>query len=243
MKLKAKYILILIALLDVLISGCENKDLNDEINERIYSFDTLDLLNVKNDIHVILIQDSLNYILISAPEEMQPDLSPIMEEDDIILENRSRNKIFNRYNQRVEAELHFSDFRYLFYQGAGDITSNDTIRMERFQIASNGATGTIDLWVDIKGISMGLSTGTLDVILRGKADAVSVWSTSYTKLDLLELDAKKVNIRNNSPSDNYVKALESLNAKVQSIGNIFYSGEPSTINLEETGSGKLIKLD
>jgi len=227
----------------IILASCEISAFKDDITEKDYSFDTLMMLNVKNDINVIFIQDSFDFIKIKAPEGLHEKIFPEIKYDTIILKNNNRSKIINRYNQNVTAELHYTDFRIFFFQGGGNVSSSDTMKMKNLSIWSNGASGIINLTVKNDYMHFGLSTGNIEIEIHGETESLSLWTTSYCFVDMLDLKTKSVNIRNNSPMDCYINVLEKLTAKTEYTGNIYYKGNPSEKVIAETGSGKVLKTN
>ena len=225
-----------------LIVSCEMDKYADSITEVRYDFDLVRMINVKNDINVILVQDSLNYISVSAPEEMQELVKPEFKGDTIALTNNNKGKILNRYGYEVTVEVHFTDLKVLFLQGGGKISNIDTIQLDYLGIWTNGAIGQMHMNCEIGNIHLGLSTGNIEMVLKGKTDFLEIWTTSYVVMDFLKLDSKKVSIRNNSPTDCYVNVQEHLVSNVQSVGNVYYKGNPPVLEIKETGKGKTIKL-
>ena len=115
--------------------------------------------------------------------------------------------------------------------------------MRELKIWSNGATGNIELNIENEIIKMALSTGSLNIDIHGETNNLSAWTTSYANVYLLNLSADKVNIRNNSPMDCYVNVSNTLNAKVEYSGNIYYKGDPGETEIVEAGSGRVLKIN
>ena len=227
----------------ILLNSCNFDNSQDDVTSKDYYFDSLRVINLKNDIHMILIQDSLNFIRMLAPENRHDEVEPEFISDTVILTNKKGLEIFNRYNHKIEAEIHFSTLNYIFHQGGGEIRSEDTIRLHNFSIATNGASGNIMITVDTDYLGIGLSTGTLQLNVKGKTDILSIWSTSYALPDFYSLKASKVVARNNSSVDFYMNVTDNLKAETQYLGNIYYKGNPTVTEIKESGSGKIIQVD
>lgn len=222
-------------LLIMLVSAC-----SEEAGSERYAFSSLYKLTVSNDISIRLIQDSANYIRISGPAGIVKHVIPSIEDDTIAITNSTK---IVYYNQEVWADIHFTDFKFLLLYGGGEVINEDTIRFTRFSIGSNRAIGHVNLCLNSDNLSVGLSTGALDLNLTGHVKHASIWSTAPGFIDMLALEAETLNCTNSSSNDCYVWATKKLNAKADYSGDIYYKGNPESLIVPPGQEDKVISLD
>ena len=82
-------------------------------------------------------------------------------------------------------------------------------------------------------------TGSLT--LTGSCDQINLALTSYGFYYGQELDCKIANVTNEGEGDLFVHATDTLTATIKRVGNIYYSGNPNQLNLQDFGEGEIVK--
>jgi hypothetical protein len=219
------------------MNGCELSTQMEGTTEKTYDFEALSFLHMKNHINLTLVQDSMNYIKVIAPENLQKGLKPEISGDSIVLRDKNGMQWKGRYSYDVQMELHFTTMRIMFLFGSGHIDNRDTLHFDLFDIWTNKSSHIIDLTLDANYFHLGLSTGSSDIYISGKANSASVWSTSYSMVNMLELETDIVDVHNNSTNHIYVYPINQLKSLVGYSGNVYYKGSPGIIDTSRTGSG------
>ena len=79
---------------------------------------------------------------------------------------------------------------------------------------------------------------------RGNANSTRFWPRGNSQVDASELFSQNCYVYNNSIGDCYVNVSQKLEARLNTIGNVIYSGNPKEIVIiEESGSGKVLPAD
>jgi hypothetical protein len=81
------------------------------------------------------------------------------------------------------------------------------------------------------------------VALKGFCEISYLYAAGFGRIDNRGLVSKFVYVNNKSSNDLYLQVTTELGATIENIGNIYYSGNPSVVNLNQIGTGKLIKQD
>jgi hypothetical protein len=118
----------------------------------------------------------------------------------------------------------------------------DTLVLPALKIQSLGKAGEFDLIIDVDMFQ--LATGSDNAaayIIKGKAVHSRIWPRGSSVIDASELYIDSAYVYNNSIGDCSVSVNNSLEVRLNALGNIYYYGNPQINIIEESGSGKLLK--
>ena len=196
-------------------------------------------ITIYDDINLILINDSLNYINILGPKNLVDLIEIIQNDNNTYIKNNNKCD-FLRRNREINIEYHYKDLKLVKLEGYGSLTNtgkiNHSIRIEAFNSLS-----TISLKLNNDSNKIILQNGSTDVKLSGNCNYFYIYDESYAQLKAFDLEAKKVHIHSNSISNSQINVLEELNAEIRNKGNVYYKGNPSVIKNTSTSTGRLIQ--
>ncbi len=130
----------------------------------------------------------------------------------------------------------------LIVYDAAKLFTVDTLKTPNLNIIFKSEIGYSNLTVDCKVFQFSVWFGTGDYYLQGKADYFAVGPHYLSFIYAQNLKSKDCRAYSNSMGDLYINTNNLLYVKIQNEGNIYYSGNPNKIIVEEdTGKGKLIK--
>jgi hypothetical protein len=98
----------------------------------------------------------------------------------------------------------------------------------------------MDVKADILHANM--HTGNADIILTGQCNECFIYGRGNGFIRTEKLQSQYVYVNNISSGDYFIWAENKIDALVQYIGNVYYKGNPTIINKEESNKGKLIPL-
>ena len=130
----------------------------------------------------------------------------------------------------------------IFYHGAGNVSSTDTIRQNHFTIDCDEGSGSINLKLIADSVDAIIRTRNADISLSGYGNYTLVYCAGEGSVNLSQFTARDVNIASSSIRDNMVNVTGNLYASILYLGNVYYSGNPINIQSQITSSGKLIHL-
>tara|TARA_B100001057_G_C22732209_1_gene904281 strand:- start:435 stop:1160 length:726 start_codon:yes stop_codon:yes gene_type:complete len=198
-----------------------------------------DEITIYDDINLILINDSLNYINIQGPKNLI-DLIEIIQNDNHTSIKNNNKCSFLRKNRDINVEYHYNSLNLVQLEGHGDLSNSLEIN-HSILIKAVNSLSSINLKVDNDSIKIILQNGSTDVKLSGKCNYFYIYDESYAPLKAFNLEADKVHIHSNSISNAQINVLKDLNAEIRSKGNVYYKGNPSVIKNTSTSSGRLIQ--
>src|SRR5262249_43050235 len=138
------------------------------VNHSLSSFDAI-ILN--DNINLVLTQDSTNEIKITAPDNIQPNIILLIENNTLTISNSTECEWLRNPNEKVTAKLSFRNINKIDYRGSGNITNTDTLRLDALQIESNEGAGNIELTVNNRYTGSYIYQENAEVILHGKTES------------------------------------------------------------------------
>ncbi|MFZ4520994.1 MAG: head GIN domain-containing protein [Bacteroidales bacterium] len=206
-------------------------------DRHISDFDSIRVFDYMN---IILKQDSINKVSVETGENIASGIVTELSGRELILRNTNKCNWLRSYSKPVNVYISVRNLLKIHYESSGNITCTDTLRNGYLKIDMWGGCGTIDLKVHIGDGYFIQHMGTATLILNGICNISSVFAGDYGLLQLKGLKTGYTFVTNSGSNDCYVNAKHSLGATINSIGNIYYSGDPEEIKSTINGSGKLI---
>ncbi len=125
------------------------------------------------------------------------------------------------------------------------LTTADTLRIPAFRLQSLGKAGEFDLVLNVDRFNVTTgSDNTGYYVFRGKARSARYWARGSSIMDASGLEAEDVYVFNNSIGDCQVFVSRRLEARLNSAGNVFYTGGPDEVVVtEESDTGRLIPVN
>lgn len=238
-----------LVLLSILYS-CEKSSLTDcfkntgPVTTEEREVDDFNHILLRHNVNLHLRQAEKNKITVKAGGKLIKKIKTTVN-DDGQLEIRNNNSCnwVRSFDTPIDVFLDFVKLDSIEYRSTGDILAEETLFLDTLKIDVLEGSGMIELKVDAHVVFCGLTYGTADIVLTGKCEISYVYSAGFGRIDNRDLSSKFVFVNNKSSNDVYLQATIDLGATIENIGNIYYTGNPPTINLNKTGTGKLIKLD
>jgi hypothetical protein len=200
------------------------------------------LINLNDNVSLILTTDSMSPLVVEAGRNILGGISTTVENGQLTIGNNNTCNWLRDYSKPINVYISAQKVWKIKYNGSGDVTTTGILKLDSLAVEVWGGCGTIDLSLDVWQGSFSLNMGTVDFRLRGVSAITSVYSGDYGLYDGRNLKTGYTFITNKSSNDCYVWAINSLNATIQSIGNIYYSGTPASITTSVNGAGKVIPL-
>lgn len=202
--------------------------------------------------HTISLNDNVNLVLqegngfsitVEGGENLLGSVITEVHDSVLVISNNMKCNWVRDYDNELTVYASASSLKAITYESSGDVSTKGNVRFDKFEINVWGGSGSINLDVDCERIGLGLHYGTVDFHVKGKSVLASIYANSYGPFYCQELNSNIVYITNNGTNDCYIHANHILGAKITSVGNIYYTGNPYDLSSNITGSGRLIKVD
>ena len=209
-------------------------------------------LYLNDNINLSLVRSDTCYIEIITGANIIDNITTEVKDGILTISNITTLNWARPYDYTLDATLYYKDILFLNYTASGTLVSENDYNGvledgEYYIIIIDGGSGDIDLNVnDCKRLHIYYKYGTSRLTLHGDNNqTISVNKKSYGIFDARNCAAKKVIINSmSSYSDCFINATERLDATINGAGNIYYKGDPDTIQVTygEFAKGRLLPL-
>ena len=209
-------------------------------------------LYLNDNINLSLVRSDTCYIEITTGANIIDNITTEVKDGILTISNITTLNWARPYNYQLDATLYYKDILFLNYTASGTLVSENDFNGvledgEYYIIIIDGGSGDIDLNVnDCKRLHIYYKYGTSRLTLHGDNNqTISANKKSYGIFDARNCAAKKVIINSmSSYSDCFINATERLDATINGAGNIYYKGDPDTIQVTygEFAKGRLLPL-
>lgn len=196
-----------------------------------------------NNINLTLIPSDSTGIEISAGKNLLSKIKSELKGDTLELSNTNSCNWVRDFSKEISAKVFVKNFTGLDYRSTGDVNCSDTLFSDSLVVNVYEGSGIIDLLSVTPFLKSAIHYGTADIIISGHTNLSQVYSAGWGLIDNRNMISTFVYVNSLSTNDTYVNVNRTLSASINGIGNIYYKGNPQNISLENTGSGKLLKIE
>ena len=201
-----------------------------------------DTLVAGENIDIILTQDTVNSVVVEAGEKIISGITTKVTDRQLEIGNTNSCNWVRSYDKPLNVYVHVKNLRKIYYLSAGNISTTNTLTPESFMLDVWGGCGSIALTLNVNTGYIYEHLGTADITISGKVLINSVVASDFGFLQLKDLQSDYCYVSNTGTNDCYVNVTKYLDAKIRSIGNIYYTGKPDTVNCYISGTGQLIEF-
>jgi hypothetical protein len=239
------YILILAGIICILMAGCKKASCFEKAGNltRVQrSTATFNQIDLKDNINLILTQDTAEAITIEAGTYLIPNIATTVENNILTIENKTTCNWLRQPGEKIDVYVSVKNLEKLSYNASGNVTTTNTIYTDHILIESKEGAGNLDMTLEALVITAYLSKENADFTLRGKANVCHSYTNSRGSVDFKDLEVKTMNIEYGSVRDAVFYATEEINAIIYHTGNLYYKGNPAIINKTFHSTGKLLHI-
>jgi len=163
--------------------------------------------------------------------------------NELIIRNNNKCNWSRSYKKSIiTLNIHFTKLDSLYILGECDLFSKDTLYLNKFRLDVK-SVGTIDLKVKAHNFIF-WPIGNGDFKISGNTDYYFLGSVGSGNIYCTEFKSHFTQIASKSTANSYIYSDGILIIDDIGYGNIFYSGNPDSINIKQhTGTGQLIQLN
>ena len=194
-----------------------------------------------DNIDLVLKQDTAEKITVAAGRNLEPFIETSFEKDVLTLRNNMQCKWLRDPGEPITVYVSVKNLAKLFYEGSGNVRSENTITAENFTFYTELGAGNIDLALDARQTFSYIMDESSDLTLRGRTDAMWTYTNSRGSIDFSGFAVKKMVIEYGGVRDAKIHVTEELDAIIYFTGNLFYRGNPVVTQNTVHSTGKLIR--
>ncbi len=194
------------------------------------------------NIHIALIQDSLDKVVITGGENLVNFITSDIIEGELRIENKNRCNFLRSYKHEVHVEIHLTTLSKIYFEGTKPLSCNSVIKGNNLSVIVRDGAGEVALNLDFNNLDYTVTNGWGNFVLKGDVDKLNlnIWSNGFG-------DAYGLQVANDlevvSTTAGLIKVNgEGANLKVEisSIGDVWYVGNPADLLYTKYGSGELL---
>ena len=236
-----------IPLFALLLLGCEREQWDDCITsagsmrseERIVGdFHTVDL---DDRVDLVIEERTFGSVSVEAGSNLMGQIATEVSDGTLKIRNEMRCNWVRSFKPRVTVHVPVDEVAKLVLRGTGNVSCTDTIIRDGFELEQWSALGSARLWLKVGNCSVALHTGAGDVTVSGTcSNQANLFSGIQGSIDASGLRARYVNVNNSGIADIRCWVDVALDVQLRDVGDVYYRGEPGSVQSDVTGSGSLI---
>jgi len=199
-----------------------------------------DSIDVREYVNLILTQDSNQKVVVEAGKNIIDGISTRIVNRELRITNNNSCNWLRSYSKPVNVYISTGNLRKIYYVSSGNITTTNAIKTDTLMVVVEDGCGSINLALNIFQGFFVLQKGTTDFNLHGNCAINSIFSGDLGFFECRDLQTNYTFITNGGSNDCYVNVKTELGATINSIGNIYYTGNPPKIDAKINGTGQLI---
>ncbi|MDA3953662.1 MAG: DUF2807 domain-containing protein [Bacteroidales bacterium] len=199
-----------------------------------------------NDIfEIYLIQDTICGIEAKGGSNLLPNLEFLINENNKLSIYDNNSARWSRDYDKIELFISVDSLRFLQLNAPSKVISQNTILTPELKILSITDFSEIDIDIICGNFYIVNSEPSGGIInISGNTNTFTFWARGSLQVNTENCEAKNITVKTESIGNCYVKASQSLKVEILNSGNIYYSGNPETIEyVNENTENQLIKLD
>ena len=232
--MKATTMLIFSILAGMFLVSCESKN-NSYSEEK--AIEGVSRLKLKGLFSVNIKQGGAESMRISGNEDLVKKLRVLQTGDllELSLDEEESGAFFMK--EELQIDLDILDLSEIRFEGVGNIKNSGTLDLGDLLIAGNGV-GNISLELDAQAVDARLNfVG--NMTLKGSANEMKLVNEGIGNIDASELIVQNVNLTSSGIGAVSVHCEGELTLKVDGIGVVNYTGNPTVVSEKVSGIGKV----
>ncbi|MCH2235564.1 MAG: DUF2807 domain-containing protein [Crocinitomicaceae bacterium] len=201
----------------------------------------VDSISLFKNIKYRIFQDSQNVVRVKGGENLISFVDVQNEGGMLSIANENSCNFFRKYKEEIEVEIHYPNYSRFYIEPSDSVIFMDTIRSTDLRIDLRDGGGSAILTTESNFLSIVVSNGTADYVLKGFANQAEVKvqnngfadATGFTANDLFLYQRSTGDLKANVDGANVLLIIDG-------IGNVYYQGTPNTEDLNFNGSGEYL---
>ena len=202
-----------------------------------------DKLVLHKKLRYVLVQDDTNFLRISGGKNLLNFIRWEETEDGkISVFNENKCDFLRDLKSICTVEIHFKTLNDIRYEGSDRLTNADTLHLNLFNLLIVDCSGSVELTVKANYLTADIAESYGDYTCHGSAENTVFSARNNGYCDVRDFKTNnKLHVTNKSTGDMYINASGCLlEGFIGGSGNIYYTGEALSVQMEYFSSGKLI---
>ncbi len=203
------------------------------------AFNEIDLYG---KINVILTQDTLQNVRVESGKNLIEGISTIVAAGVLTIQDNNGCKLLRTDNNIANIYISTGHLQNITYYGSGNVSSTDTIRAAFFTVDCYYGSGSINLKLVSDTADAIVRTENADITFSGYGGFAYAYCGEASSVNLIQFTTRSAYVVSKSVRDIDVNVTDSLLADILYKGNVYYKGNPSSIQTQISNTGQLIHV-
>ena len=240
----------ILVILILLVVGCKKPHerqcykSHGDTDSLIHAIENISYFDLGKRIRYRIFQDSLNQVIVHGGENIISFIELEKEADTLRIRNKNRCNFLRNKEEHVFVDIHYPEYNKIRCDITDTLQFMDTIEATKLDIKLVEGGGYMELDVDVNQFRLDVTDGVTNFKVGGNVTGTSeIFVKVLSFGDARNLNSKNYLITNNSTGDFYVNLDNAYTvAKVWGTGNIWYTGVPDTLIVDQVGDGDIVPL-
>ncbi|MFN0032160.1 MAG: GIN domain-containing protein [Flavobacteriales bacterium] len=202
------------------------------------NFNTIEL---RDYVQIELYDSTETFVEVTAPRNLIPDIKTEVQNEVLKIENKNTCNFVRSYKNNITVRIYAPSFADIQHHGTGDIKSVNTITSTYFKIENHKSAGTMTVHLNVDSVAILTHRGMADVICTGTSTKTTLFSQGLGYIDCSSLISTDTYVNNSSINDVYANCNGYMYCYIAFSGNIYYTGTPNYIDVQNEGSGSVVE--
>jgi hypothetical protein len=227
----------------LILSGCEQENMCDcvkstgSIVSEKRSIGDFEKLEVRKNVIVTLVQDTVNYVEVEAGDHLIGLIKTEVENGILKITNDNTCNWVRSYDIAVRARVHLKKLMEIDHYGSEEISCENTLVTDFIDVYEYNSAD-IRLSLDAGEVFVREMVGGGDIYLSGHAHSGYCFGSSFGYIYANSLLSDSIVIDQRGTGDIHVHPALWLKVNIEDRGSVYYSGNP-VVEAYLNGSGKL----
>lgn len=185
-------------------------------------------------------QGNKNEVIIEAEERDMDNIKTEVRGGRLSISTRDNGRWFrwgDGLDGRVNIYITLKELRGVSVSGSGDVISQNIIKTDDFEASISGS-GDIEVELDTRAVVSKI-TGSGNIELKGSAQKARLGISGSGKYFAEELKVDDYEISISGSGRAAINTNGELDVRISGSGSVYYSGNPTGVNTNVSGSGRV----
>ncbi len=194
------------------------------------------------NVNVVLVQDGQNKVVIKGGQNLVNFITSDINDGVLRIFNDNKCNFLRSYKNEVTVEVHYTGIYYLEFEGTKPLTCQSQITGNNFTIVIRDGAGLVDLDMDYNNVNLTITNGWGNFDFSGTTETLimNIRSNGFGSTYDLNVSNSIELISNTAGVLKVNTEGADCDIQLQSTGDVWYIGNPNSLDVSEIGDGTLI---
>ena len=202
-------------------------------------------IQLENKVDLVLTQDTVERISVTGGKNLIDEVETSISGGCLYIRNHSTCNFMRGFTRRMTVYVSVHHLNTLNYEGAGAVTTTNTLRDSVIDIEALDGSGSVTLDLNEQVIHANLHTGPSLITLTGTAPLIYMFSGGNGVIHADNIACPQIYLTQEGTGDLYIATMPGfasslLVGQITAIGNVYCKGRPANLQQTRTGTGQLI---